>query len=292
LADKLPFWQVKCEADMARIFNHQLEKCGVDYFDFYLMHALDAENFASSQTYGGYDFIKARRDEGKIKHIGFSFHGTSKDLKDILDAYPEMEFVQLQINYFDWIDGGAKEFYDIVTERGLPVVVMEPVRGGALAEMTEEIEAVFKAADPEASVASWAVRYVASLPNVMTVLSGMSNMEQIVDNTKTLTDCKPLTDEERAVVEKALQMLRAIPTIPCTACKYCEGCPQGIPIADVFAMYNRYAGDKKINSLRAAYNGIDAAHRVDACIECGACEAVCPQNIEIPKRLRAVAGHI
>ena len=286
LADKLPFWEVKQESDMARIFTHQLEKCGVEYFDFYLLHALDDENFEASETYGGYEFIKAQRDAGKVKHIGFSFHGDAKLLVKILDKCPEMEFVQLQINYLDWIDYDAKELYDIVVGRGLPVIVMEPVRGGALAVLPEQIDAMFQAVKPSATAASWAVRFVADLPGVMTILSGMSTMEQLLDNVATVQSKEPITPAEYTVIDNVLDALRAIDTVPCTACKYCEKCPQGIPIADVFSIYNRFAGDMKLLSFRNAYEDIPEANRVSACIECGACEAVCPQGIAIPKRLR------
>jgi len=286
VADKMPFWQVKQGGDMERIFNHQLEKCGVDYFDFYLLHAMDEETFGVSKKFGGYEFIKAQKAAGKIRHIGFSFHGDVALLHEILDKCPEMEFVQLQINYLDWLDYGAKEFYDIVTERGLPVIVMEPVRGGALAVLPEHIEAMFKEAKPDASAASWAVRYVASLPNVMTVLSGMSTLEQVQDNVAALGAFTPLTLAEYAVIDRVLAELRLIKTVPCTACKYCANCPQGIPIADVFAMYNRYAGDMNLFRFRNVYHDIAAENRVSACVECGACEAVCPQGIKIPQVLK------
>ena len=286
LADKLPFWSVKSEDDLPRIFNHQLEKCGVDYFDFYLLHAMDDETYGKCRTFGGYEFIKAQKAAGKIRHIGFSFHGDTKLLRAILDECPEMEFVQLQINYLDWLDYGAKEFYDIVRERDLPVIVMEPVRGGALATMADEAESIFKSANPNASIASWALRYVASLPGVMTVLSGMSNMAQIEDNTAMFKNFVPFNDAEYQTVEAVLTKLRAIPTVPCTACKYCASCPQEIPIFDIFTMYNQYAGNKDLAGFRHEYEKLDEAKRVPSCIECGACESVCPQSIAIPAKLR------
>jgi len=286
LADKMPFWQVKAPEDMERIFNHQLEKCGVDYFDFYLLHCMENDTYATAKQHGGYAFLKALKASGKAKHIGFSFHGDAKLLTTILDDCPEVDFVQLQLNYLDCNDYGAQELYDIVTARNLPIIVMEPVRGGALAVMADEAETTFKAAAPNASIASWAIRYVASLPNVMTVLSGMSTMPQVQDNTALLKDFVPLSDAEYKVIGTVLGQLRAIPTVPCTACKYCATCPQEIPISDIFTMYNRYAGNKDLPGFRRAYGGINEANRVTQCIECGACEAVCPQSIAIPARLK------
>jgi len=286
LADKLPFWSVKSEEDMTRIFNHQLEKCGVDYFDFYLLHCMENDTYATCKQHGGYTFLKGLKAAGKAKHIGFSFHGDAKLLKTILDDCPEMDFVQLQLNYLDCNDYGAQEFYDIVTARNLPIIVMEPIRGGALAVMPNEIEALFKAVKPESSIASWALRYVASMPGVMTVLSGMSTMAQMEDNTTTFKNFAPLNDIEYGIVNAALEKLRAIPTVPCTACKYCEKCPQGIPIFDVFSIYNKYAGHKDIAHFRREYAKIDEQHNVSQCIECGACEAVCPQGIKIPARMK------
>ena len=286
LADKMPFWQVEKSGDMERIFAHQLEKCGVDYFDFYLLHAMDDEMYGVSTRFGGYEFIKARKAAGQVKHIGFSFHGDAALLNRILDECPEMEFVQLQINYLDWKDYGAQELYDIAVAHGLPVIVMEPVRGGALAVLPKRAEDVFSKAEPAASAASWAMRYVASLPGVMTILSGMSTAEQVKDNVTTLKDFVPLASEEYAVIDRVLDALRQIKTVPCTACRYCAGCPREIPIADVFSMYNRYAGDMELSGFRRAYEEIPAARRVAACVDCGACEAACPQGIQVPRRLK------
>ena len=286
LADKMPFWQVKQDGDMERIFNDQLAKCGVDYFDFYLLHCMENDTYATAKKFGGYDFLKGLKASGKAKYIGFSFHGDAKLLTTILDDCPEVDFVQLQLNYLDCTEYGAKELYDIVTARNLPIIVMEPVRGGALAVMADGVTATFQAAAPGATVASWAIRYAASLPNVMTVLSGMSTMDQVLDNTATLGDFKPLSDSDYAVIDTVLEQLRAIPSVPCTACKYCSTCPQEIPIADIFSMYNRYAGNKNLPDFRSAYEQIDEAKRVSQCIDCGTCTSVCPQSIDIPNRMR------
>jgi len=292
LADKLPFWEVKCKEDMARIFNHQLEKCGVDYFDFYLLHALDKDNYAACKKYGGYEYLKELKAAGKVRHIGFSFHGTMADMEEILRDCPELEFVQLQINYLDWIDYGAKEFYDVALAHNLPVIVMEPVRGGALAVLPDEIETVLKASDAAATPASWAMRFCGSLDGVMTILSGMSNMAQLTDNIATLTNFVPLTNAEHATLDQTLDMLRAIPSVPCTACKYCEKCPQDIPIADIFTMYNRYAADKNLAQFRRGYESVNEAQRVSHCIECGACNAVCPQSIAVFQQLKEAVSAI
>ena len=294
VTSKMPVWAIKEEADLERIFNEQLEKCGVDYFDYYWLHALNRERVATIDGVDGWNFLVRKRDEGRIRHIGFSFHDDSALLAEILEKHPEMEYVQLQINYLDW-DSPAIESrtcYELCEKHGKPVIVMEPVKGGSLARVPEAIERLFKDYNPDASPASWAIRYCASLPNVMMVLSGMSNMEQIEDNTSYMQDFQPLNDEEQAILNHATEVIRDAIAIPCTACHYCtEGCPQQIAIPEYFSLYNtlQQFPDQKDNCK--LYYGLLAKNysKASECVECGQCEAQCPQHIDIIDNLKMVA---
>jgi predicted aldo/keto reductase-like oxidoreductase len=280
VADKMPIWLADSHDDVERIFNEQLARCGVEYFDYYLIHALDGDKHAKNEKLGAYDFCLKMKKQGKIKSLGFSFHGSTEDLKQILSERPELEFVQLQINYYDW-EFEAKEHYEIVRAHKKPIIIMEPVRGGFLAKMPAEIEKIFKDVQPNLSVASWSIRWVASLEGVMTVLSGMSTIEQLEDNVSYMKDFKPLTSEEDAAVSKAVNVLLEAPTIPCTDCKYCIECPIEIPIFDIFGVYNEFINTKSVSSFKKAYAEFEIGSNAAACVECGLCEAVCPQTIEI-----------
>ena len=289
LADKFPVWMAESAADVERIWNEQLERCGVDYFDFYLIHALDGKKLDKNEELGAFDYFLKKKEEGKIKSLGFSFHGSAADLRRIFETHPEMEFVQLQINYYDW-EFEAREFYEIARSHNKPIIIMEPIRGGFLAKMPNEIEAIFKAANPDMSIASWAMRWVASLEGVMTVLSGMSNQEQMEDNVSYMKDFQPLTDAEQETVKQAVKTLLEAPTIPCTNCKYCIECPIEIPIFEAFDMYNGFVNDKNVSNFKREYKTIDVSKNAAACIECGFCESVCPQNIEIIDKLADIAA--
>ena len=285
VADKMPIWEVDKPEDVERIFNTQLERCGVEYFDYYLLHALNGEKNKKCEDMGAYEFCLKMKEEGKIKSFGFSFHGTTEDIKHILVNHPEFEFVQLQVNYYDW-EFDYKEQYEITRSYDLPIIIMEPVRGGFLAKMPKEIEDMFKAANPDMSIASWSVRWVASLDGVMTTLSGMSNMEQMIDNVSSMKDFKPLTTEEKAVVEKAVKLLVDAPIIPCTDCKYCADCPVDIPIYDIFGIYNEeFLNNQSLSDFNKKYKEIDKSVNASACIQCGLCEPLCPQNIPIIEKL-------
>lgn len=294
LATKLPAWEIKQESDVERIFNEQLERAGVDYFDFYLLHSIeDGNNYDNYIKYDCFKWGVKKREEGKIKHFGFSFHGSPDLLVKILDEHPEVEFVQIQLNYLDRTNPvvRSQELYDILHERNIPIVVMEPVRGGALAGMTPEIEAKFKNKRPDDSIASWALRFVASLPGVMTVLSGMSNEEQILDNIKTFTNFEPITPEEQTIIDEVTTEILSIPQIGCTSCKYCTpGCPQNISIPDVFRTVNtlrRYPDDWRSKNF---YKGLVERHgKASDCIGCGQCEGVCPQHLPIISLLKEAA---
>ncbi len=294
ITSKMPVWAIKQEGDLERVFNEQLSKCGVDYFDYYWLHALNRERVEVIERMDGWGFLARMRDEGKIRHFGFSFHDDSALLAEILDKHPEVEFVQLQINYLDWDSPAieSKTCYDLCVKHGKPVIVMEPVKGGSLARVPAAVEQLFRQYNPDASPASWAIRYCASLPNVMMVLSGMSNMEQMEDNLGYMADFKPLNDEEQAIIALATQVISDAIAVPCTACHYCtEGCPQQIAIPEFFNLYNnlKQFPDQKGN-CKLYYGLLTKSHGLASeCVECGQCEAQCPQHIDIIDNLKLVA---
>ncbi len=288
LASKMPSWLLHSVDDAKRIFAEQLEKCQVDYFDYYLCHALGKEQFKPYLVPGMMDFLYDLKKAGKIRHLGFSFHDTPDVLDHIIHMFA-WDFVQLQCNYLDWTFQDAKQQYEIVERYGVPCIVMEPVRGGTLATLSEESAAIFKAADPEASVASWAIRYAASKPNVMVVLSGMSNEEQTRDNIQTLSAFRPISGADQRVIDRALEAFIQSRTIPCTSCQYCMPCPQGVNIPLLFKVYNQYAITKHKWDFLESYGEIPASERADQCIACGVCMDHCPQKILIPDRMKEIA---
>ena len=267
-----------------------LERTGAGYFDFYLLHALQRSNIDKYNNYHLWDFVKEQKEKGLIRHWGFSFHSDPELLDQLLTEHPDAEFVQLQINYADWENPGVKsrECYEIVRKHGKEVVIMEPIKGGALANPVQEVKDVFAKADPDASCASWAVRYAASLDGVLSVLSGMSNLAQMEDNMSYMKDFKPLSDEEQEVIRQAQVALRADNSIKCTACHYCtDGCPMSIPIPEIFQVWNNNEKYHLFNGGKRDYQ-IATMNRGKAsdCIECGQCEAQCPQHLEIIELLK------
>ena len=294
LATKLPAWELKTEEDRDRIFDIQRERAGVDYFDYYLLHSIEeGGNYNTYERLNCFEWGVKKREEGKIKHFGFSFHGSPALLEKLLDDHPEVEFVQIQLNYADWDNPviASGKLYEILHERNIPIIVMEPVKGGTLASPVPEIIGLFNAERPGASAASWALRFVGSLPGVMTILSGMSNDAQMTDNISTFTDFEPLSEKEKEVIEKAKDIMLGKPTIGCTSCRYCcDGCPQGIKIPDVFSLVNAvrvYGNDWRAKNF---YNShIAPVSRAGDCIACGQCEGVCPQHLPIIELLKAAS---
>lgn len=284
LADKLPIWMCAKKSDMEKIFKNQLERTEHDYFDFYLLHSLDGKNFDKCEKYGAYDFITKKKEEGKVKNIGFSFHGTIEDLRRIVAAH-KWDFAQIQMNYLDWKNQDAKTQYEILTEAGIPIIVMEPVRGGKLADVPENVSQLFLNNKPDKTVASWAINFVASHNNVLTILSGMNSLEQLHDNISNLTDFVPFTDNEYKICENAAALINKSDIIPCTGCDYCADCPKGVKISSVFAAYNKYkTGEITARESKELYSAIDV--NASSCVACKHCEGHCPQSIKISELMQ------
>lgn len=297
LADKMPVWLVKTNEDYQKIFDTQLERTGATYFDFYLLHALNKERFDFLQETGGFEFGTKMKAEGKVKNFGFSFHDSAEVLDEILTAHPEVDFVQLQINYFDWnsINVQSGDCYAVAEKHNVPIIVMEPVKGGTLANLIGKPAELLQELNPEASYASYAIRFVASLPNVMMVLSGMSTMEQMLDNTSYMKDFVPLTSKEKDVIKKVTSALAEMKSIRCTSCQYCvKGCPKQIRIPSIFTVYNMSMQFGITDSIRRQYREVTGEERGKAsdCIACGKCEQQCPQHLPIRELLKEVASSL
>ncbi|MDL2261500.1 aldo/keto reductase [Methanimicrococcus sp. OttesenSCG-928-J09] len=290
LADKIPPWRAETAEDVSRIFEEQFQKCQIDYFDFYLIHNINEEHFELAERLKVYDFMKQKQKEGKIRYIGFSFHDSPEFLEKVLDKH-DWDFVQIQLNYLDWTIQNAKRQYEILEERQIPVIVMEPVRGGSLATLSEKATGILKEADPNASTASWAIRYAATLPNVLTVLSGMSGMEQIKDNISTIENFRPLNETDYKTIEAAVKEYQSSFAIPCTYCRYCMECPSGVHIPKVFDKYNQYfaRGDSDKTRFLFEYRQIGEKRQAHQCTECGICLPKCPQGIDIPRELEKIS---
>ncbi|MCR4672302.1 MAG: aldo/keto reductase [Lachnospiraceae bacterium] len=270
-----------------------LERTGAGYFDYYLLHAIQRNNWETYEKYGLWDFVKEQKEKGLIRNWGFSFHADPELLEQLLTDHPDVDFVQLQINYADWENPkvASRECWEICKKHGKPVTIMEPVKGGALADPIPAVKDLFREAAPEMSFASWAIRYAASLDYVIAVLSGMSNIAQMQDNLSYMKDFVPLNDEEKTVILKAQAALAADSSIPCTACHYCtEGCPMDIPIPEIFAVKRRVTGFSSAEKVKAEYASVTESHgKASECIQCGQCEGACPQQLPIISLLEQCA---
>ena len=294
LATKLNAWmQCHDEASAKQQFTTSLERTGAGYFDFYLLHALQRNNYKKYDEYHIWDFVKEQKAKGLIRHWGFSFHADPDLLEELLDAHPDTEFVQLQMNYADWENPGvnSRRCWEICRAHGKPVVVMESVKGGILADPIPEVKAILRAADPDLSPAGWALRFVAGQEGVITALSGMSNLAQMEDNLRTMKDFRPMGEAELAVIHDAQEAIRRNRAIPCTACHYCtEGCPMGIPIPEIFAVYNRREGSPHFRTVREYNIVTQDKGKATACVQCGQCEGACPQHLKIINLLQQCAA--
>lgn len=285
LADKLPLWECKTIEDVDRIFHEQLEKCGVEYFDFYLIHAVNKDRYKQVISLGVISKLEEYKRQGKLKNIGFSFHDDLESFKKWADLY-NWDFCQIQLNYMDIEHQQGMEGYDILTEKGIPVIIMEPVKGGGLAKFNPVIESQLKERRPDDSIASWAFRWVGSLPNVKVILSGMSTFEQVEDNIKTFSDFEPLSDSEQELITKVRNDILELSKVECTSCNYCMPCPHGVDIPGNFRIYNGHSMYSNDGYVKWSYgNMIKDKKAARNCIDCGECLPKCPQFIEIPTRL-------
>lgn len=295
LASKLPTMHLKQEGDQERIFAEQLEKCGVEYFDYYLLHNLNTPHYEIAKRFDSFAFVSRLKAEGKVRKMGFSFHDTAEVLEQILCDHPEVDFVQLQLNYLDWEHDGIQSrlCYETCVKHGKPVIVMEPVKGGTLAKVPSRVEEMFKNARPEMSVASWAIRFAASQEHVFMVLSGMSDMDQLLDNLSYMYRMEPMSAAELALLPKAVKIIYEDIGVACTGCRYCvDGCPKHIAIPEYFSLYNAemHAENKGFSTQQVYYENLIETHgKASDCIRCRKCEKSCPQHIRIVDALKKVA---
>ena len=289
LADKFPGYDLSNMGRVRQIFEEQLKKCQVEYFDFYLFHNVCEMNIDAylDEKYGIYEYLMKQKETGRIRHLGFSAHGNLDVMKRFLDAYgKDMEFCQIQLNFLDWTFQGAKEKVELLKEWNIPVWVMEPLRGGKLARLAAEDEKALKALRPEENIPAWAFRFLQSVPGVTMVLSGMSNLQQMQDNIHTFAEDKPLTKKEMdTLLQIADGMVKKI-VLPCTACHYCTShCPQGLPIPELLALYNEHCFTEGGFIAPMALSAYPQEKLPSACIGCRSCEAVCPQQIKISEAM-------
>ncbi len=289
IADKMSIWLCSDEEDMKARFYNQLKTLKTDYIDFYLVHSLNRNHYKKVKDLHCVEFLQQMKQEGKIKHLGFSFHDTYQVFTQILNDYT-WDFVQIQLNYLDWHNQGAEQLYRELERRNLPVMVMEPVRGGYLATIDSERAKPFLELEPQRSIASWAIRWVESLPQVAVVLSGMSDLQQLEDNVATMTHFEPMNEQELAAIDRVVEEIRKVNEIPCTGCRYCMDCPMGVDIPEIFSIYSQYKIFGKEKAFVQDYEEVvEHGNGAEHCVRCTACTTKCPQMIAIPDKLEMIA---
>lgn len=289
LATKLPVWEVNSVNDAEKIFNKQLQNLKTDYVDFYLLHALSKDRWEKVKEQNLIPYFEELQKEGKIKHLGFSFHDSYEVFEEILN-YRKWDFCQIQLNYMDKEVQAGLKGYELAEKLGVPLVIMEPIKGGSLTTFSKDITDIFKASGSEGSLASWALRWVASLPNVKVVLSGMSTEDQLEDNLNTFNNFKPLKEEEENVINEVIEKVKSRINNGCTNCKYCMPCPFGVDIPKNFNIWNEYAMYQNAKECKMRYSyDLNEKERADKCHKCGVCETKCPQKIHIREDLEKIA---
>lgn len=289
IADKMSIWLCSDEEDMKARFYNQLKTLKTDYIDFYLVHSLNRNHYKKVKDLHCVEFLQQMKQEGKIKHLGFSFHDTYQVFTQILNDYT-WDFVQIQLNYLDWHNQGAEQLYRELERSNLPVMVMEPVRGGYLATIDSERAKPFLELEPQRSIASWAIRWVESLPQVAVVLSGMSDLQQLEDNVATMTNFEPMNEQELAAIDRVVEEIRKVNEIPCTGCRYCMDCPMGVDIPEIFSIYSQYKIFGKEKAFVQDYEEVvEHGNGAEHCVRCMACTTKCPQMIAIPDKLEMIA---
>lgn len=292
LATKLPVWLVKTIEDVDKYFEEQLSKLQTDYIDFYLLHAMGKERWDAMLKLGVVERLEELKAAGKIKYLGFSFHDSYEVFEEMIN-YRDWDFCQIQLNYMDAGEQAGLKGHDLAEKKGVPLVIMEPVKGGSLAAFSDEIMDKFKAIDPEASAASFALRWVGSLPNVKVILSGMTTMEQVEDNLKTFKEFKPLSEAEKQTVDEVRAILDSRVQNGCTGCRYCMPCPAGVDIPGCFSAWNTYHVYQNYYAVNWNWEvNIGEAHQAKNCVECGKCEQACPQKLSIREDLKKVQADL
>lgn len=292
IATKCLAWALPNKEAAQECLDVSLKRLGTDYVDYYLLHNVGGKRTAKFDEYDMWDFAQEQKAAGKIRYVGFSIHDDAECLDRLLTAHPEMDFVQLQVNYLDWDDPkfDAKRLMEVAAAHGKPVIIMEPARGGVLCKLPEDIAGILEEAKPGSTPAEWAYRFCWNLPNVIAVLSGMSTIDQARENLASYRDNKPFDDSERAALEKVMSELRSMASVPCTACGYCiEGCPSHVKIPDIMALLNLEEMTHDRDFVKGLYSWQAAEGRASECIKCGACEDMCPQGIGIIEQLERAA---